>query len=286
MYKIKIFCDFCTSEACKTNFEKVFNSKNCDSYGEDKDFFITNGEYYTHAIIMNKATPYLTIPKENVVGLAFEPRELLNLNQEFINYAKKHIGKYLIGQSAGLPELFIEHYAFMWHNNPHRSISFNEKKYAMSIVLSEKVFAPGHKYRHDLTNEILNNNLPIHIYGRGANNFLNHVNNNNNIKGPFNIDNLPYEKYMFSICIENFQSSDYISEKILDSLYHNCVPIYLGAKNIDNYANNVIHLKGELKHDIELLTNIVKDPLRYYNATYNEENLRNFNFFENIQKFF
>jgi len=91
---------------------------------------------------------------------------------------------------------------------------------------------------------------------------------------------------MFSICIENFQSSDYISEKILDSLYHNCVPIYLGAKNIDNYANNVIHLKGELKHDIELLTNIVKDPLRYYNATYNEENLRNFNFFENIQKFF
>lgn len=45
------------------------------------------------------------------------------------------------------------------------------------------------------------------------------------------------EKYKFSICYENaLDISGYITEKIFDSFFANCVPIYLGANNIETYV--------------------------------------------------
>ena len=114
MFKIKIFSTFCSSETCKVNFEKVYNTKDNELYGENKKIYITTEDDYTHAIILNKATPELTIPKENVVGLACEPFEFLQLTTSFVNYAKKHIGKYLIGEKRNLPEPFVEYFGYMW----------------------------------------------------------------------------------------------------------------------------------------------------------------------------
>ena len=91
MFIIKIFSDFCDSTTCKMNFEKICHSNNLDFYGLNKKVYITDENDYTHAIILNKAMPKLNIPKQNVIGLAFEPFELLNINQEFINYSQKNI---------------------------------------------------------------------------------------------------------------------------------------------------------------------------------------------------
>jgi hypothetical protein len=284
MYKIKIFSDFCSSEKCKLNFEKVFNAENCEFYGESKQIYITNQEDYTHAIILNTSMPEITIPKENVIGLAFEPRELLDLTEEFINYAKIHIGKYLIGNNTNLPNLFIEHYSFMWHNNPNRPIPVVKKNKKMSIVFSDKNLAPGHLYRTSLVNEILREKLPIDIYGSGCR-LINDRWKYENVKGRFESTE-PYDEYLFSICIENYQSNDYISEKILDPLFHNCNPIYLGAKNIKKYFDNIILLKRNILFDIEMLKVILKSPQKYYKQTNIERNLRQINFFENILQYF
>jgi hypothetical protein len=289
MYKIKIFSSFCSSELCKINFENVFNSKNYDFYGSNNKIYITTNDDYTHAIILNTAMPKLNIPKKNVIGLAFEPYELLNITIEFVEYAKKHIGTYLIGNKGNLPDPFIEHFSFMWHNNPNKEITMETKNNIMSIVLSEKTSAPGHQYRHLLVNEIIKENLPIDIYGRGSKNFINHIvkysNTNTKIRGSFN-GLEPYENYLFSICIENYESNDYLSEKILDPLLHNCHPIYLGAKNAKNYFKEIIILKGNLLFDVELLKVILKTPFKYYKTTYNERNLKRLGFFENIARFF
>ena len=44
------------------------------------------------------------------------------------------------------------------------------------------------------------------------------------------------EQYKFSICFENIQGiNGYITEKIFDSLFSGCIPIYLGARNIKEY---------------------------------------------------
>ena len=284
MYRIKIFSDFCTSEICKIKFESTFNSNKYDFYGENKQMYITTEDDYTHAIILNTAMPELNIPKKNVIGLAFEPVELLDLTKEFIMYADKYIGKYLIGKNNNLPKLFVEHFAFMWHNNPCKEIAITQKKKKMSIVFSDKNLAPGHIYRILLVKEILREKLPIDIYGVGCN-LIKERRKYENVKGKFQNDE-PYEEYLFSICIENYQSNDYISEKLLDPLLHNCNPIYLGAKNINTYFNNIIQLKGNLLFDIEMLKVILKNPLKYYCQTYNERNLKRVNFFENIQQYF
>lgn len=43
-------------------------------------------------------------------------------------------------------------------------------------------------------------------------------------------------QYQFCLAFENSLQSDYVSEKWYDCLVAGCVPIYLGAPNIDNYA--------------------------------------------------
>jgi len=143
MIKIKIFCSFATSKKCKEVFEKINYVNEISFYGKDKKYYFTNNDDFTHAIIINTAMPDLKIPKENVLGLAFEPIIFLGLTQEFIDYAKNHIGRYFIGDKKQLPEPFIEHFGYMWHSRPPMEVSIKNKR--MSIIVSEKQFTSGHK---------------------------------------------------------------------------------------------------------------------------------------------
>ena len=122
--------------------------------------------------------------------------------------------------------------------------------------------------------------MPIDIFGHGSNSYT-----FDRIKGHFN-DAEPYESYLYSICIENFQSNHYFSEKIITPLLHNCLPVYLGCKNINSYFDNIINLTGDINKDILLIINIIKNPLKYYNNTYNEKNIKRVNLIENIENLY
>lgn len=278
MIIIKFFSDFCDSTICKNEFEKTCDSNNLDFYGLNKKVFITDKDDYTHAIILNKAMPILNIQKENVIGLACEPVEFLNINQEFIDYSEKHIGKYFIGNKFNLPSLFIEYFGYMWHLNPGKEIT--EKNKIMSIIVSKKQFAPGHIYRHKLVEKIANLQLPIDIYGRGSKMY-----NSSYIKGEFT-DAEPYEDYLFSVCIENFVNNHYISEKIMSPIMFNCMPIYHGCNNVKNYFDEVIILTGNIDNDIQVIISILKDPYKYYKKTYTSKNKKTVNLLENISEIF
>ena len=278
MIKIKIFCSFAPSNNCKETFEKINYSTEISFYGKDKKYYFTNDDDFTHAIIMNTAMPNLNIPKENVIGLAFEPIFFLNLTAEFIEYAKIHIGKYYIGDKFDLPNPFIEHFAYMWHSRPSKEITIKNK--LMSIVVSEKKFAPGHIYRHKLVEKIIEFNLPIDIYGRGSNMYK-----YNRIIGKFE-DAEPYESYSFSICIENIICNHYFSEKIITPLMYNCMPIYLGCKNINDYLENVIILEGDILNDISTIVKIIENPTLYYKKTYTDKNITAVNLIQNLPNIF
>jgi alpha(1,3/1,4) fucosyltransferase len=53
-------------------------------------------------------------------------------------------------------------------------------------------------------------------------------------KGPIEGSKIPiYQNYRFSLCFENtLNSPGYITEKIFDSFFAGCIPIYLGGKNL------------------------------------------------------
>jgi len=278
MIRVKIFCPFASSEKCKEVFERINYSSEFDFYGKDKKVFITTDDDYTHAIIINTIMPDLTIPKENVIGLAFEPIRFLNLSRDFVIYANSHIGKYFIGDKINLPAPFVEHFGYMWHSRPPKEITIKEK--IMSIVVSNKRAAPGHIYRHQLIEEIIKYKLPIDIYGHGSSQY-----SYSDVKGSFE-DAEPYDNYLFSVCIENFNSNHYFSEKIITPLLYNCMPIYNGCNNIDKYFDDIIKLNGDIDKDIQLLINILKEPYKYYKATYNDKNKKTVNLIENIERLF
>jgi hypothetical protein len=278
MYKIKIFCPFASSKNCKEIYERINYTDEIEFYGENKKVYITDGDDYTHAIIINTVMPELKISKENVIGLAFEPIPFLGLSQSFIDYAQKNIGKYYIGDKYDLPEPFIEHFGYMWHSRPPKAIV--NKPNIMSIVVSNKRSAPGHIYRHVLIEQIIKLGLPIDIHGHGSNLY-----SYNRIKGSFN-NAEPYENYLYSICIENYQCNHYFSEKIITPLMYNCKPIYLGCKNIDMYFDNIIKLTGDINQDILLIIEIIRNPMKYYTSTYNEKNIKTVNLIENIEKLY
>lgn len=280
MIRVKIFSDFCGSRGAKEVYERLCDAENLDFYGKDKQVWITEDDDYTHAIIMNKAMPVLKIPKKNVIGLAFEPFEILRITHEFVEYAQQYIGKYFIGDKRGLPEPFIEHFGYMWYSNPKRDIVTKTK--LMSIVVSEKHWAPGHAYRHTLIEKIIEANLPIDIYGKGS---MKYSHKSNNVKGEFN-DAEPYENYMYSICIENFTSNHYFSEKIMSPLLHNCMPIYLGCKQIHEYFDDILILSGNINDDIQLLVEIFKCAGLFYRKTYTEKNINTVSLLNNIHKIF
>lgn len=227
-------------------------------YGET--YIFTNDDNYTHAFIHNTAMPKLTIPKENVIGMAFEPIEYLNLTHQFVNYAKHHIGKYFIGSNAEmLGKPFINHYGYMWHMTPINYIPVKNK--TLSIMVSRKNQAPGHIYRHYLVKEILKTNLPIDIWGNGCIYYKNIK--DNRIKGDFK-ESEPYKDYLFHICIENFNKDHYFSEKITNTLLCSTTPVYMGCSNINSYfPNKVISLTGELQNDLILLRKICDNPTYY-----------------------
>ena len=132
MIVVKFFSDFCTSEQCIQEFSSLSRFLNLNF--EDKIRFTTQ-EDYTHVVILNRATPSLEkIPKKNVLGLACEPVQFLNLYNGFIDYAKEKIGIYYIGEKGNLPEPFVEHHGFMYfqYNAVIKEIPLKTK--LMSII--------------------------------------------------------------------------------------------------------------------------------------------------------
>ena len=270
--RIKFFSSFCDSKQCKEKYERLCEIPNY--INNNKNLYITTDEDYTHAIILNTAMPVLKIPKKNVIGLAFEPPPYLKLTVEFIQYAQRYIGKYFIGdtrqwsRAVSLPDVFREHYAYIWHIQPLTYTPVKNK--LMSIMVSDKKFAPGHKYRHVLVEHILRSGMPIDIYGTGAGRVSQHMTlahkqhkEDARLKGKFK-ELEPYESYHFHICIENFQTNAYFSEKITNTLLCGATPIYLGCKNILTYfPANVIVLSGDIVKDMLLLRDILLHPNKY-----------------------
>jgi len=260
VYRIRIFSNFCDSKHCKDVFERLCEVSIMENYGEDKEIFITTGEDFTHVIIINTVMPKIGhIPKNNVIGFAFEPLVFLGLTEKFVRYAQMYIGKYFIGDKSNFPDPFIERFAHMWHTPALSYVP--EKNKFMSIMVSEKAALEGHIYRHKLINKILETDLPIDIYGRGAKYFEYLM--DSRVKGTFD-GKEPYENYQFHICIENTKSNHYFSEKITDALICGTTPVYLGCRNIDMYfPGNLLVLSGDLSKDIELLKKIHSNPENY-----------------------
>ena len=129
--RIRIFSSWCDSiEAKRLILEQsLYNSIST---------FITSDDDYTHVIIWNTAMPKISegIPIENVIGFAYEPYVYLGLTKEFVEYAKKYIHKYYIGDQLNLPKPFIEGNCYLTYNARLPVLKPNVNR--MSLMISQK----------------------------------------------------------------------------------------------------------------------------------------------------
>jgi hypothetical protein len=192
-----------------------------------------------------------------------------------------------------LPAPFIEMPAYLTYSVPIWKINdisietiIQRKSKPMSIMISDKIFAPGHQYREQFVKEILKTDLPIDIYGRGCARFQK-LTNDSRLKGVFH-DNEPYLDYQFHIAIENFQSSWYYSEKVMNPLMYGTIPVYLGCYNINQVlpAKTVIPLKRNIEEDMKLIRDIIENIDKYWKKLDVEKIENSLNLFKNIDNLF
>lgn len=273
MIKIIIISDFWTPTQAMDTFNNVF-MRGKNNYSKYISF--VDDSSFTHIILLNKVMPKIkNIDKRNVLGIANEPVEFLNIGDVFINYVKKHCRHYIVGKKLNnYSDEFISYYPFLCHplqrESYFRGITPN-KKHFMSIPYSGKDILPGHKYRKSLIEAILKTDLNIHIWGRGCNKL---GIKDDRLKGEFKETHgkIIFE-YKFIIHIENSESNDYISDKLPSCIAYNTIPIYWGAKNVDKYFGNksCIRLSGNIENDINLLKDIHNNTDKY---TYDLSNAR------------
>lgn len=94
------------------------------------------------------------------------------------------------------------------------------KSKLVSILASEKNFAPGHQLRHKV---VAAYKKEMEIFGRGYNPI------------PYKLPAL--QDFMFSFVIENCKMDYYFTEKLIDCLVTGTIPIYFGCPSIHKFFN-------------------------------------------------
>lgn len=292
--RVKFFSDYCTSGRCKEEYERACLVQNIDYYGKIKKIYFTTTETYTHAILLNCPTPpNLQVSPKNVIGFAQEPPDtpVLKIHQNnFIEYAVKNIGKYFIGTVDKFPTpTFVGHHGFLFYETP-KPLPFRPKKLKlMSIMVSHKTYTPGHRYRHIIARHILKYKLPIDIWGNGAEAYKREFPNSKNIMGGFNSMEEMCKDYLFTIAIENTNHDHYFTEKIINPLINNTVPLYWGCKRVEQYfPKHTIQLTGNINRDIITIHTVLRNPNKYINEYKIDQEmvLNKVNLVKNIEQLF
>jgi hypothetical protein len=99
-----------------------------------------------------------------------------------------------------------------------------DKKRKVSIVASSKNFTEGHKLRHEIIRRF-SGDFEIDVFGEGY--------------APFSDRSKPYRDYEYTIVVENAKyKSHYFTEKFIDPVLLQCIPLYWGASDIGKHFDD------------------------------------------------
>ena len=145
---------------------------------------------------------------------------------------------------------------------------FNKTKKISSIVskLGEKneSIPKGCLYRErfNLIKNLISKFNNIDFYGWGK--------NNSNLKGDLIEKKDALEQYKFSICIENSNEKNYISEKFYDCILTDTIPIYYGCKNIKEIWPEKGYILLEDITNLESVSKTIKNIEQNTDSIYHE----------------
>ena len=93
----------------------------------------------------------------------------------------------------------------------------------LSLIASAKRDSTGHKLRHEIVEAVRNAGIDMDVMGGGYD--------------PFDQKSDGLAPYRYSVVIENVQERNYFSEKLIDALLCDTVPIYWGCPNLGDFID-------------------------------------------------
>ena len=112
-----------------------------------------------------------------------------------------------------------------------------EKTRHMSLIASGKRDHEGHQLRHRLVQHVHQAQLDVKVLGRGY--------------APFDRKSEGLAPYRFSVVIENVREPNYFSEKLIDAILCETVPIYWGCPNISDFIDTAGMIICSTEEDVE-----------------------------------
>jgi hypothetical protein len=248
---------------------------------------------YTHLVIMNKVDlSNYRIDKEKTYGIPIEPYWSNSFDKNMLSYCHKVItyqpefydeSKTIFAPLIGMHRLYQTEYRgepnpLIGTTNEILNTDF-EKTKKLSIIVGYHSDAYYHysneslyNKRHDLVRKLLDSDLEFDMFGQDWP--INDYRYKGFLKNK--IDGL--KNYEFSICLENSSIGGHISEKFIDAILCNTIPIYNGHRDIFKYYPNSCEYLDYDGNEIENIKHILNNGKTFKNYSF----LENKNIYLNI----
>lgn len=242
--KVRIFCWWTNSEAITERVKNQFMVSSADYTNIE---FVYN-DSYDWAIVFGKLeNNNIITPPERTIFFSMEP--------SWSNNTDRHATEYSNHVFAPTNDIFpinkhhvYEYASFMLYGGrgdsewgvQHMSNWDLTKTLPCSMVVTKtgdyQWWVPsGSPTLYDdrvlIAEMLLSNNLGVHVFGNGWEPF-------GDCKGEAWNKKIGLTPYKFSVALENSHEKNYISEKFIDCLLTNTVPIYFGCTNINQYYDD------------------------------------------------
>ena len=124
-----------------------------------------------------------------------------------------------------------------WAEDPADDCDVSKKRFAASYLTSSKTMCKGHHFRHDIFNVLSEQvgQVPIAKHMSPP-----YVDDKKSFLYPF----------QYAIVMENGRRTNWITEKLIDSLVSRTVPIYWGCPNVGEYFNTNSILSFETQDEL------------------------------------
>lgn len=259
---IKFFSNYATSAELLKRFLANYSVW-------DDELKFTIAEDYNFAVVFNRTDEFIN-RNAKIITVIQEPSwSPAHTNTSFLTGSD-----YLIIHDAALFEKalriklggkVIESPSYMFYNDRvdktffHYASSMKKVKKLSMIVSNLNASVGLYQKRINLLRKILASDLNIDIYGRGL------KIDDHRFKGFTDYKFTALLPYEYSIAIENSQEKNYLTEKFVDCVLCNTVPIYQGAPNVnDIYDNRYFrNLNLDSPNIIEDLKQIIAEPVSY-----------------------
>jgi hypothetical protein len=137
------------------------------------------------------------------------------------------------------------------------NISKNNSSTTLSTIVSSKYTDPGHKFRIDFLKYLEEKkNFSIDIYGvDNFHKFKNYVK-------PLNDKKDGLFPYKYTLVVENTKKENYLTEKLIDAILSETLPIYWGCPNVFDFFSekSIIYLESnDFEKCYQIINNAIKN---------------------------